>query len=45
VSVLAAVLLGASVAVLTTSLWPRRPSPPAPDWRLVEDPRVPRTLH
>lgn len=43
-SALASLLLGASVTVLTTALWPRRRET-VPELQFVEDERVPRTLH
>ncbi len=42
-TVLAAALLGVSVALVTIALWPRREE--RQPLRFVEDERVPRTLH
>lgn len=41
---LAPLLLGVSVTLLTTVLWPRRSSPPV-QFQFVEEERVPRTIH
>ena len=43
-STLASLLLGLSVTLLATALWPRPGTSPA-RCEFVEDDRVPRTLH
>ena len=42
-TLIAAVLLGVSVMLLTIALWPGEEAPQ--QYRFVEDERVPRTLH
>ena len=44
-SLLASLLLGSSVCLLTIGLWPCRPAPKQPSWQFVEEPGVPRTRH
>jgi hypothetical protein len=44
-SLLASLLLGCSVSLLTIGLWPRRPAPKPISWQFVEEPGVPRTVH
>jgi hypothetical protein len=44
-SLLAPLLLGVSVAMLTTALWPKGTRELQVEYRFVEEEHVPRTLH